>query len=191
MNKKLLLTMLIMGGVTSGAWAKDGLMLGVGAGKGELKLDEGSNFSNADKDDEDSTKNAFIGYRAGDGLAFQLGYHDLGEFSISNGLTTIDGETDSVSLSALLGLPLTERFSIYGRAGFHHWTVETRSNVFGPRDRDEANGTDLMYGAGIRGEITEEFAIRLQYDKMKLSEEEDDTDIGDYDVASVVFELTL
>jgi hypothetical protein len=48
-----------------------------------------------------------------------------------------------------------------------------------------------MYGAGIRGEITENAAIRLQYDKMKLSDEEDDADIGDYDVASVVFELTL
>ncbi|WP_372750712.1 outer membrane beta-barrel protein [Litorivivens sp.] len=191
MKQKLLLSLLIIGGAASGAWAKDGLMLGLGAGKGELKLDEGSNFSNADTDDEDTTKNAFIGYRAGDGLAFQLGYHDLGEFSISNGLTTLDGETRSLSLSALAGLPLTERFSIFGRAGFHHWNVETHSNVFGPRDRDDANGTDVMYGAGIRGEISEQVAIRLQYDKMKLSDEEDDADIGDYDVASVVMELTL
>lgn len=173
------------------AYAKDGLVLGLGAGKGELQLDEGSNFPNSDTDDEDSTKNAFIGYRDGDALSFELGYHDLGEFEVSNGLTTLSGETDSVSLSALLGLPLTERFSIFGRAGFHHWTVETASNAFGPRDRDEANGTDVMYGAGIRGEITENAAIRLQYDKMKLSDEEDDADIGDYDVASVVFELTL
>ena len=30
------------------AYAKDGLVLGLGAGKGELQLDEGSNFPNAD-----------------------------------------------------------------------------------------------------------------------------------------------
>ncbi|HCS28827.1 MAG TPA: hypothetical protein DIW43_15315, partial [Spongiibacteraceae bacterium] len=65
------------------------------------------------------------------------------------------------------------------------------STAFGPRTNDEANGTDVMYGAGIRGEISEMAAIRLQYDVMKLSDEEDDADIGDYDVASVVLELTL
>lgn len=189
--KEKLLAFTLMACCASSAMAKEGLMLGIGAGKGEIDLDEGSNFSNADTDDEDNTRNALIGYRVGDGLAFELGYHDLGEFEVSNGLTTLSGETDSVSLSALLGLPLTERFSIFGRAGFHHWTVDTTSNAFGPRTNDEANGTDVMYGAGIRGEISEAAAIRLQYDVMKLSDEEDDADIGDYDVASVVFELTL
>lgn len=188
-DKILALTLLAL--CSSSVMAKEGLMLGVGAGKGEIDLDEGSNFSNADTDDEDSTRNAFIGYRVGDGLAFELGYHDLGEFEVSNGLTTLNGETDSVSLSALVGLPLTERFSLFGRAGFHHWNVDTQSNLFGPRTRDEANGTDVMYGAGIRGEISENAAVRLQYDVMKLSEEENDTDIGDYNVASVVLELTL
>ncbi|MBB3046177.1 opacity protein-like surface antigen [Litorivivens lipolytica] len=188
--KKTLLVMFTLAFCTS-AFAKEGLVIGLGAGKGELKLDEGSNFSNADKDDEDNTRNALIGYRVGDALSFELGYHDLGEFEISNGLSTLSGETESVSLSALLGLPLTRHFSIFGRAGFHHWTVDTASNAFGPRERDEADGTDVMYGAGVRGELTESFAIRLQYDKLKLSDEEDDADIGDYDVASVVFEMTL
>lgn len=189
--KEKILALTLIALCASPVMAKEGLMLGLGAGKGELDLDEGSNFPNADTDDEDGTRNALIGYRVGDGLAFELGYHDLGEFEVSNGLTSLSGETDSVSLSALLGLPLTERFSIFGRAGFHHWNVDTRSTAFGPRTNDEANGTDVMYGAGIRGEISEMAAIRLQYDVMKLSDEEDDADIGDYDVASVVLELTL
>ncbi|HCS26350.1 MAG TPA: hypothetical protein DIW43_02785, partial [Spongiibacteraceae bacterium] len=59
--KEKILALTLVALCASPVMAKEGLMLGLGAGKGELDLDEGSNFPNADTDDEDGTRNALIG----------------------------------------------------------------------------------------------------------------------------------
>jgi OOP family OmpA-OmpF porin len=61
-------------------------------------------------------------------------------------------------------LPLSQRFSIYGKGGIYQWDAdyEFPAGVAGSAD---ANGKDYTYGAGVKFNVTRNTALRLEWQR--------------------------
>lgn len=107
-------------------------------------------------------------------LAIEAGYFDLGKFEFSG--TTADagtmrGETKyrGGNLDLVGQLPLTERFSVLGRAGVQY--AEARTKVGGNRARAGANlkdsATNAKYGLGVEYKLNEAAALRWEVERYR------------------------
>jgi OmpA-OmpF porin, OOP family len=63
--------------------------------------------------------------------------------------------------------PLANKFSIFGKLGFAKW--ETDAGIFGSED-----GTDLTFGVGVQYDLTPKIALRGQWQRYDVSDENAD-----------------
>src|SRR4249919_2153962 len=115
---KLLSTLLLsatLGAAAFGAQAQDKGFY-AGAGVGQSFVDEGA------YDDEDTAFSVFGGYQFNRYFALEGGYANLGKIEAKP--VGRDLETDSVFLTAVGIVPITDKFSVYGKAGFHRWNLD-------------------------------------------------------------------
>ncbi len=177
--------------LSTAAFAREGFVVGIGVGQAEFDLDGGNSVPpGITFDRKDTSKNVFVGYRINDFLALELGYADFGEAKLA--FSPVDYykiETESQSFALVVGLPITKRLTLLGRAGMHKWQMDGEGAFAGVIEKDSEDGSDPVFGAGLRAEFNENMAVRLQYNVFKLSEDDSDrTDIGDYDVMNIEFE---
>lgn len=107
-------------------------------------------------------------------LAIEAGYFDLGKFEFSGTTAeggTMRGETKyrGGNLDLVGQLPLTERFSLLGRAGVQY--AEARTKVGGNRARAGANlkdsATNAKYGLGVEYKLNEAAALRWEVERYR------------------------
>ena len=144
--------------------ADPGLYLGGGAGYNRI---EGEDFTG----DGDEFKDDRVSYKGIAGL--KLGQHFSLEGQYINFGTAEDGDNrvdaDGWTAGAVLELPLTQNFAVYGKGGALFWDAEGRfANVSADDD-----GTDPFYGVGARFALSQHLALRLEYERFELN----DTDI--------------
>jgi OOP family OmpA-OmpF porin len=130
-------------------------------------------------DDRDTGYKLFGGYQFNRNFAIEGGYFDLGKFGFS--ATTIPPGTLSGSMRVsginldLVGiLPLTEKFSAFGRLGMNY--AKTRDSFFGtgaavvvnpnPSDRD----LNHKFGLGLQYNFTESFGMRAEAERYRVSD---------------------
>ncbi len=121
----------------------------LGTAVGRALLDE--QFDDGTRIDTDST--AFrltLGYRFGEYLGLEAGYHRFGDFRQD---AIVDGIPAEVSIgadgftAAVTGrLPLGERFSVLGRAGLFFWNGTAQINGVSSASPDDTN---LLLGLGL------------------------------------------
>lgn len=132
-------------------------------------------------DDSDTGFGLAGGYQVNDHFAFEFSYVDLGSIGYRGTGTVTDGvdqvaaeaifesEADGPVLSVLGILPIGERFSVFGRAGWSLMNAKgsARITVDGVSDQasQSSQKSDLMFGAGMEYELTRHFAIRLGWDR--------------------------
>jgi OOP family OmpA-OmpF porin len=116
---------------------------GIDLGQGRARVD-GLN------DSRDTSLGADAGYRFNRNFAVEGGYTRLGDFSPSY-------NARALSLSAIGLLPLEDRFSLYGKAGVARTRAETDSAT------DNANS--LVFGAGVRYDITSQWFAKAGWDR--------------------------
>ena len=135
----------------------------VGAGVGRSKTEA---FCGGTCDTYDRTWNAFVGYQLNRHLAFELGYVDLGQFTVSGTITGVPVTSVydmwAIELSGVGLLPLTDRFSIFGKLGLFRYDSEANTTgvVVGDTGRRD---TSYTLGIGAQYAFTRNLAARLEW----------------------------
>jgi OOP family OmpA-OmpF porin len=113
-------------------------------------------------DDKDTAWKIFGGYQLNRNFAVEFGYANLGEVNLSFLGLTETIEATAWEVVAVGSLPVADRFSLYGKAGFYSADVEDRTN-FG-FSADESN-TGLTFAIGARYDVQANAGIRVEWQK--------------------------
>lgn len=132
------------------------------------------------------------GYQFNRNCALEGGYFDLGKFgftAITVPAGTLSGNIRlrGVNLDLLGILPITEKFSAFGRAGLNY--AEARDSFTGtglvnvltpsPSKRD----TNYKYGLGVQYDFTQSLGMRLEAERYRINDAVGNR--GDVDLVSV------
>ena len=123
-------------------------------------------------DDDDTGGKIFGGYRFNDYFAIEGSFYDFGEMNEGGNQLELDG----VGLAAVGSIPVSERFSLFGKLGVHAWDAEI-SGAIASRFSDDSD-TDAFYGIGVEYALTDRWDIRGELERYEV----DDVDL---DVASI------
>jgi OOP family OmpA-OmpF porin len=188
-----------------------GFYLGASGGQSSADFDVDFDFILADTifpvrqsnlDSEDTGFAIFGGYRFFRYLAVEAGYLDLGKLSYTAVGSTpglgllpvavgIDVETKGATGSVLGSLPLSDRFELFGRAGFLFADTEISATFSGggfsdtASDSDNINYAELGIGAAL--DVQERLTFRLEYRYFEDLDNEENS--LDYTSLSVVYRL--
>lgn len=143
-------------------------------------------------DDRDRGYKIFGGYQINKNFALEGGYFDLGKFGFT--ATTVPAGTLSgnirikgLNLDVVGTLPITEKFSAFGRIGANY--AEAKDSFTGtgavsvlnpnPSKRD----TNLKVGLGLQYAFTESLALRAEVERYRINDAVGNK--GDVDLVSV------
>ncbi|MDH3621786.1 MAG: porin family protein, partial [Gammaproteobacteria bacterium] len=125
-------------------------------------------------DDDNSSFKLGAGYAFTPNIALEVAYQEFGSH---------DGETDcppgfaclvipvaaradvtGISLAVVGSLPLSDKFSAYGKIGLISWDVEFEgfSSAF------DTSGEDLLYGAGLKLSLNDSWKLFAEYEQTDL-----------------------
>lgn len=159
------------------ALADSGLFIGGSIGNSTLDEDiDGAVF-----DDNATAFRLVTGYQFSDMFGLEIGYQDFGELD-----ETVDGpipveasiSADGWTAGATLDLPLGDRFSLFGRAGYFFWDADV---VVDGLSLDIPGDENPYFGAGARVNVTDSFSLIGDWSRFEL----DDVDT---DVISIGFQ---
>jgi OOP family OmpA-OmpF porin len=156
-------------------------------------LKSGGFTSSSIVDDDRSTGfKIFGGYQLNKNFAVEGGYFDLGNFGYT--ATTVPAGTLNGTLKArglnldLVGtLPMTEKFSVFGRVGMNY--AQTRDSFSGTgavrvtNPNPSKNATNYKFGAGLQYAFTDSLAMRVEAERYRINDAVGNK--GDVDLYSV------
>lgn len=131
----------------------------------------GGAIGNADDDeldDDDSGTKLLGGYQFNEHFGVEGAFVDLGDFDIPNSTLTLS--QDGVTIQAVGRYSLGDRFSVFGKAGFFRWDVETATA--------DDDGTDGTFGFGGEYRLNDNWALRAEWERFS------DVSGGDVDMIS-------
>ncbi len=138
----------------------DPLRFRIGAGVGVAQIDEDNVFI----DTGGNAYRVFAGYAMSDHVGFELAalrFDDIVEYyPFQTPAQAAVADASGVSLAAVLTLPLSERFSLLGKAGALGWSAESI-------DVDDS-GVDPMVGSAFEFDLTDSLSIGLGFDVYRL-----------------------
>ncbi len=121
----------------------------------------------AGAEDSDTAAHVYAGYQLNNRLAVEAGYHDLGAINARVGNCSapvpVDPSVDGLSLSVMGRAPVTERVSVYGRAGAMFWHMDVDASASAPAVSDD--GISPVLGAGVGVVVNERIEGRVEYDR--------------------------
>ena len=142
--------------------------------------------------DTDRGYKLFGGYQVNRYFSVEGGYFDLGQFGFSTTTTptgTLSGDIriKGLNLDAVGTLPLTDKFSAFGRIGVTYAKSEDSFNGTGavnvlnpnPSSRD----TNLKVGLGVQYAFTDALSMRAEIERYRIDDAVGNK--GDIDMASV------
>jgi opacity protein-like surface antigen len=159
------------------AFADSGLF--IGGSVGNTTLDE--DFDGNVFDDNATAYRLVTGYQFSDVFGLEIGYQDFGELdeTIDNPLPIEASiSADGWTVGATLDLPLGDRFSLFGRAGYFFWDADVVIDGF---PVDIPGDENPYYGAGARVDLASNFSLIGDWSRFEL----DDVDT---DVISIGFQ---
>ena len=147
----------------------------IGASVGSTTIDEDFDGTALDSD---STAYRFVGgYQFGDLFGLEIGYQDFGEIEELPVLLSADGWT----AGATMDLPVSDTFSLFGRAGVFFWDADVVIDGF---SIDVPSDENFYYGAGARVNVSRNLSQIGDWSRFEL----DDVDT---DVISIGFTYTF
>jgi len=169
--------------------------IGAGAGSSNASFNSSDfNFGAPLTEDKSSMGfKGFAGIRFNDYISAEIGYVDLGKFSVKIngggiGAAQLDYKVSGVALSGIGSFPVGQDFSLFARVGaFASSTKLTLANASGiiganlaaagitPGSHDTADTTTLLYGAGAQYNFTDHLSARLEYENFGEVGNSDDT----------------
>jgi OOP family OmpA-OmpF porin len=145
----------------------------LGGSIGSASLSE--DFDGFDVDADSTAYRLVAGWQFSDYFSLEGGYHNFGTFEQG---FDVGGEPVDVSLKAdgfVLGatgtVPLSEKFALYGRAGFFFWDGDAEINdVSQARPED----TNLYIGAGIKFALSDRLSLLGDWTRYELEDTRSD-----------------
>lgn len=143
-------------------------------------------------DDRDAGYKLYGGYRLNQNLAVEGGYFDLGNFGF-NATTAPTGTLSGniklrgLNLDLVGTLPITERFSAFGRIGANY--AQARDSFTGTgavhvlNASPSARDTNLKVGLGLQYALTDSLAMRAELERYRINDAVGNK--GDIDMVSV------
>ncbi|MBL0122838.1 MAG: OmpA family protein [Betaproteobacteria bacterium] len=143
-------------------------------------------------DDRDTGYKIFGGYQANKYFAVEGGYFDLGKFgftanTLPPGSLSGNIKVKGMNLDLVGTLPITERFSAFGRVGANY--AHTRDTFAGTgavtviRANASTRDTNIKYGAGIQFAMTENLGVRGEVERYRINDAVGNR--GDIDLVSI------
>jgi len=184
--------------------AESGWYLGGGAGLSQANIaDErirnqlsgaGLTMTSIDDDDRDFGFKLFGGYKFNKNFAVEGDYFNLGEFGFTanttGGTYTGTGKFQGLNLDAIGILPITEKFSAFGRVGYIY--TETKDTFTGTGngisvaaanpDPDKKAG-NYKYGLGVQYDFTQALGLRVEWERYRVNDAVGNK--GDIDMALI------
>ena len=173
---------------------------GLNVGQSRSKIDDARITSNLlgggatsvsiDDDNRGTGFKLFGGYKLNRNFAVEGGYFDLGKFGFT--ATTVPAGTldASIKLKGLnldvVGiLPITEKFSAFGRAGVNY--AQAKDSFGGtftvPDSSPSKRAANYKFGAGLQYDLTESLGLRLEAERYRIDDAVGNK--GDIDLFSV------
>ncbi|MEX0451056.1 outer membrane beta-barrel protein [Spiribacter sp. 218] len=163
----------------------------VGAGIGDSTYDTGVNSlsGTASLDEDDRTAKIFAGASFSPNLAIELQYADLGEatltgnngdrfnindsaFVFTSDNARIASEGESIGVSVVGSLPVSDRVNAFGRVGLHAWDVSAEVTTPDQRTELEDDGTDIFFGVGVEIALIEQVGLRIEAEHYELDDDD-------------------
>lgn len=155
--------------------APSGLNVGLDLGRVEAK----KFCNNITKcDNADNTAKAHVGFQFNPNLGVEVGYVSFGTiFKNNDSAAAATQKASAYTASAVGTINFTDMVGIYGRAGAARYDTKNSGTVSGVPVKDE-DGVSPFFGAGVKVNLTDNFAIRGEYqlysDISKLDGKKDD-----------------
>lgn len=146
------------------------------------------------QDTTDSASKYFLGYRFNRAVAVELSKIDFGRARIDlttdlasssqtfSGDAEVTAKLEGLSLSGIFSVPIGDRFGLFARLGVLNWDVKGRGRASGtmpgtggasPIDAQfvaSESGADVHYGVGGRLRITDNVAVRAEWERFEVVE---------------------
>lgn len=147
----------------------------------DLLLTSGVTASTTVRDDADSGIKGYAGYNFSRFLGIEIGYVNLGEATLQTATTAPDlfigpAEVHGWYTGLVANIPLAFGFAVHAKGGPFAWkeevllpSVSTTNAVAGKFD-----GFDWTAGAGISYEVVKGVAIRVEFERFKVDDDEVD-----------------
>jgi len=127
------------------------------------------------------------GFKLGGGYMFhknvgiEAAYVDLGKATASGFGQTAEAKASGEVISAVLNLPVGDRFAVLGRLGFINATVK----VTAPGVSEKSTDMKMAWGIGGQFNFTQNLGIRLDYDSYNKLGDSDTTGESTVDMISL------
>ncbi len=170
-------------------WANSAWYIGAGIGRSQATIDQerlvrslsasGASSVAFSSDERDTAYKLFLGKQLSRNFALEGAYFDLGKFGF-NAVTTPAGNLNGnvsfrgVSLDLLGQLPLSERFSVYGRVGANyaktsaHFTGNRLFAVTNPNPSERKLNPKV--GLGMEYKLSEALALRGEVERYRVND---------------------
>ena len=162
--------------------ADNGWYIGAGIGQSSVDLGIDVTIGSVSIDEEDTAFKMFAGYEINKYIAIEGFYLNAGEASVSGNAGDAisgDGETivfpldntrfkfesKSYGITGILDYPICQYFYPYVKLGVQRWNMEatvTMADITATMDED---GTDAIYGAGFRTDVTSNVSVRAEFER--------------------------
>lgn len=145
---------------------------GISVGQSDLKADcPPGGFS---CDDKDTTWRIFGGGRFNNIVGGEIGYVNFGEFARGGG----DTDAQGIDLALIAGVPFgpNRNWSVFGKLG-GIWSETDASGTAPGFETGKADGWGWRYGLGLQAGLTENWAIRADWDRYRVEFRQGDEDI--------------
>lgn len=160
--------------LSAGAGAQT-YFIGGGLGQSDFDRSVASNLvTSGDIDTKDGAFKAFGGGFFGRRFGAELSYVDLGEARYSGdffGTPVTDGKVAlwGWNVAALYDIPITERFSLFGKLGVFLWESEASDVTDGDPFSATSRGWDGgSFGLGATWRFTRNLSARLEWEKFPI-----------------------
>lgn len=138
-----------------------GFQIGIDGGKAEA---DGvcDNVTNCESSDKSFRGN--IGYQFNPYVGAEVGYTSFGTiYDTQDNQIDASQEAGAVTASVIGTIPLGDKFGLFGRVGAARYDLENSGSIQGVPVEEGDNDVKPFYGAGARFNLTENFALRAEY----------------------------
>lgn len=191
MKKLLLLTALSLPLLSANA--EEGYM---GFGLGIATNDAcDQQISNTECEDSKVAGRVIGGYQFNENFAIEGAYASIGEAEIRdlNSPASVKFDGSALSLSLLGIAPLSDSWSLYGKAGIGRWDIEaTATDSSGASVSGDDDGTDPVFGAGLMWTIKKGYHLRFEFERQTVGlEDASDGLLEDIDADTISLTYTF
>ena len=162
---------------------------GISLGQSQARIDEprisarlaaeGASRSSMTKNENDMAYKIFGGYQFNRNIAVEAGYFNLGKYDFTS--TTVPAGTyrgqirlQGANLDLVGTLPLSQRWSVLGRAGIQYANArdnfQSTGSVRIPNASPSQNALNYKVGAGIQYEVNRSLFVRGEVEHLRVND---------------------